>query len=111
MHYEEKGEGDPLILIMGFGAPGALWELHVNEYSKHFRCIMIDNRGVGQTDQPPGPYLTSTMADDTAGLMDSLGIEKAKIAGISMGGAISQQLALRYPEKVESMVLINLHLL
>ena len=66
MHYEEKGEGDPLILIMGFGAPGALWELHVNEYSKHFRCIMIDNRGVGQTDQPPGPYLTSTMADDTA---------------------------------------------
>ena len=107
MHYEEKGEGNPLILIMGFGAPGALWELHVNEYSKHFRCIMIDNRGVGQTDQPSGPYLTSTMADDTAGLMDSLGIEKAKIAGISMGGAISQQLALRHPEKVESMVLIS----
>jgi len=107
MYYEEQGEGEPLILIMGFGAPGALWELHVNEYSKHFRCIMIDNRGVGQTDQPEGPYSTATMADDTAGLMDSLGIDKARVAGISMGGAISQQLALRHPEKVQSMVLIS----
>lgn len=107
MYYEEKGEGEPLILIMGFGAPGALWELHVNEYSKHFRCIMIDNRGVGKTDKPKGPYSTATMSDDTAGLMDALGIEKARIAGISMGGAISQQLALRHSEKVQSMVLIS----
>lgn len=107
MHYEEKGEGEPLILIMGFGAPGALWELHVNEYSKHFRCIMVDNRGVGQSDKPEGPYSTATMADDTAGLMDALGIDKARIAGISMGGAISQQLALLHPQKVQSMVLIS----
>lgn len=107
MYYEEKGEGDPLVLIMGFGAPGTLWDLHVNEYAKHFRCIMLDNRGVGQTDKPPGPYTTAMMADDTIGLMDALGIEKTRVVGISMGGTISQQLALRYPRKVQSMVLIS----
>ena len=107
MHYEEKGEGEPLLLIMGFGAPGAFWELHVNEYSKHFRCIRVDNRGVGQSDKPEGPYSTATMADDTAGLMDALGINKARIAGITMGGAISQQLALLHPQKVQSVVLIS----
>ena len=107
MYYKEKGEGDPLVLIMGFGAPGTLWDLHVNEYAKHFRCIMLDNRGVGQTDKPPGPYTTAMMADDTIGLMDALGIEKTRVVGISMGGTISQQLALRYPRKVQSMVLIS----
>ena len=107
MHYQEKGEGEPLVLAMGFGAPGDLWEAHLNEYSKHFRCIFPDNRVVGQTDQPQGPYSTAMLADDYAGLMDALGIEKARVAGISMGGAISQQLALRHPDKVQSMVLIS----
>jgi pimeloyl-ACP methyl ester carboxylesterase len=96
-----------LILIMGFGADGSLWGQHVDEYSKHFRCIMLDNRGVGLTDQPTGPYSTEMMADDTAGLMDALQIKRARVAGISMGGAIAQQLALRHAEKVRSLVLVS----
>ena len=105
MNYTEKGEGEPLILIMGLSADGPVWEAHVEEYQKHFRCIMPDNRGVGKSDAPEGSYSTDTMADDIAGLMDSIGIEKAHFNGISMGGAIAQQMAIRHPQKVKSIIL------
>lgn len=107
IHYEERGSGDPLILIMGLGADGPVWEEHAKEYEKHFRCILVDNRGAGGTDKPDGPYTTKMMADDTAGLMDSLGIERAHVNGISMGGAIGQELAINYPDKVRSLVLVS----
>ena len=97
MNYEEQGSGDPLIMIMGITAPGAVWEAHCEAWSPHFRCIMPDNRGVGETDKP---------ADDYAGLMDALGIKKARIVGVSMGSIIAQQLMLRHPDKVESAVLM-----
>src|SRR3972149_4027064 len=71
--YEEKGKGPPLVLIMGLGASGSLWKEHVAVYSRYFRCIMIDNRGVGRSDQPPGPYTTAMMANDTAGVITALG--------------------------------------
>jgi len=105
--YEEKGQGDPLLLIMGLGAPGAAWEKHVEAYARHFRCIIMDNRGAGESDKPPEAYTTALMADDAAGLLEKLGIASARIAGISMGSGIAQELALRHPEKVESMVLIS----
>jgi len=107
IHYEEQGSGDPLILIMGLGAPGSRWKDHVAAYHKHFRCILMDNRGAGESDSPLGPYTTKMMADDTAGLMLALGIEYARIAGISMGSAIAQELALAYPKKVRSLVLVS----
>lgn len=107
INYEERGEGEPLILIMGLGADGAVWELHAQAYEQHFRCILMDNRGAGLSDKPAGPYTTEMMADDTAGLMDALGIERARVAGISMGGAIAQSLALRHPGKVRSMALVS----
>jgi pimeloyl-ACP methyl ester carboxylesterase len=105
--YQIRGEGSPLVLIMGFGADGNVWEKHVAAYQKHFRCILIDNRGVGQSDQPPGPYTTAMMADDVVAVMEHAGIDKARIAGISMGGAISQQLVLNHPERVHSLALIS----
>ena len=107
IHYEERGSGDPLILIMGLGAPGSRWEDHAAAYEKYFRCILVDNRGAGESDRPLGPYTTKTMAYDTAGLMLALGIENARIAGISMGSAIAQELALSYPQKVRSLVLVS----
>lgn len=105
--YQVRGEGDPLVLLMGFGADGNLWEQHAREYEKHFKCILIDNRGVGLSDQPPGPYSTAMMAADTAAVMEHAGIQKARVAGISMGGAIAQELALNYPEMVQSLALIS----
>jgi len=107
IHYEERGSGDPLILIMGLGAPGSRWEDHAASYEKHFRCILVDNRGAGESDKSGRPFTTKMMADDTAGLMLALGIENARIAGISMGSAIAQELALSYPKKVRSLVLIS----
>lgn len=106
MNYEERGSGDPVILIMGITAPGAVWEAHANDWSEHFRCIMPDNRGVGLSDKPPGDYSSEMFADDYAGLMDALGIESARIVGVSMGGIIAQQIALRHPQKVRSAVLM-----
>ena len=107
IHYEERGKGEPLILIMGLGAPGGVWELHAQAYEKHFRCILMDNRGAGGSDKPAGPYTTRMMAEDTAGLMDALGIASARVAGISMGSCIAQELALAHPEKVRSLALIS----
>ena len=105
--YREIGSGDPLVLIMGLGADSSLWEPHIDEYGKHFRCIALDKRGAGESDKPEGPYTTELMARDTAEVMGQLGVENARIAGISMGSAIAQQLALAEPGLVRSMVLIS----
>lgn len=106
MSYDERGSGDPLILIMGITAPGAVWELHAQDWENHFRCLLVDNRGVGSSDKPEGPYTSAMMGDDYAGLMDALGIGSARIVGVSMGSIIAQQIALRHPSKVRSMVLM-----
>jgi pimeloyl-ACP methyl ester carboxylesterase len=109
MHYELHGEnndGIPVICIMGITAPGAVWEAHVDVWSEQFSCVTADNRGVGQSDKPPGDYSSEMMADDYADLMNGLGIEKAHVVGCSMGSIIGQQLALRHPEKVQSLVLM-----
>lgn len=105
--YHERGSGDPLILIMGFGADGAVWQKHAAVYEKHFRCIIPDNLGVGLSAQPQGPYSTMQMAGDIIAVMDDAGITKARIAGISMGGAIAQELAINYPERVHSLLLVS----
>lgn len=106
MHYEESGSGDPLLLIMGITAPGSVWELHAEFWKDTFRCIMPDNRGVGLSDKPEGPYSSAMMADDHAALLQALEISSARIVGVSMGSIIAQQLALRHPDMVESMVLM-----
>lgn len=107
IYYEIKGAGEPLVLLMGFGAAGAVWEKHLKVYQEHWQCIVIDNRGVGKSDQPPGPYTTAMMAADTIAVMDQAGVAKARVAGISMGGAIAQELALHYPDRVHSLLLVS----
>jgi pimeloyl-ACP methyl ester carboxylesterase len=105
-YYDECGQGDPLLLIMGITARGAVWQKHAEFWSQKFRCILPDNRGVGLSDKPAGPYTSAQMADDYAGLLDKLGIERARVVGCSMGSIIAQQLALRHPGRVRSMVLM-----
>ncbi len=107
LNYEERGCGRPLVLIMGLSAPGAVWEEHVKAYEKHFRCIIVDNRGAGDSDKPEGPYSTAVMADDVAALITGLKLGPCAVAGISMGGAIAQELALRHPQLVSSLILIS----
>jgi pimeloyl-ACP methyl ester carboxylesterase len=107
IYYHERGSGQPLVLIMGFGADGKVWEKHAAVYEKHFRCIIPDNRGVGSSDQPAGPYSTRMLAADTIAVMEHAGVDRAMVAGISMGGAIAQELAINYPERVTRLLLVS----
>jgi pimeloyl-ACP methyl ester carboxylesterase len=105
INYRVEGTGDPLVMIMGFSASMIGWHYQTQFFRKHYRVITFDNRGVGKSDKPEGPYTTRMMADDTVNLMDHLGIEKAHIMGASMGGMIAQELAINHPERVNKLVL------
>jgi len=102
--YETYGDGEPLLLIMGFGAPGAAW-LPILPLLPGFKCIYFDNRGTGNSDQPADNYTIPQMAEDASNLLKALGIDRAKVFGVSMGGMIAQELTLRHPEQVERLVL------
>ena len=106
LHYDECGSGEPLLLIMGITAPGSVWEKHAEDWSGTFRCLLPDNRGVGLSDKPAGPYSSAMMADDCVGLLDALGLTQVRVVGCSMGSIIAQQLALRHPARVRSLVLM-----
>ena len=105
IYYETYGEGHPLVLIGGLGSEIQSWATQIPIYSKHFQVIVFDNRGAGKSDKPDIPYTIELMADDTAGLLDKLGVKSAFVAGKSMGGMIGQWLAIKYPEKVNKLVL------
>jgi len=105
INYGVYGHGEPLVLIMGFAGPKLGWIFQKCFFKKHYQVVTFDNRGVWRTDKPNGPYSTKMMADDTVGLMDHLGIKKAHILGVSMGGMIAQELAINYPERVQKLVL------
>jgi pimeloyl-ACP methyl ester carboxylesterase len=100
MHCVEAGAGPPLVLIMGLGADHTAWALQVPAFAGAHRVIAFDNRGAGQTDQPDVPYTIRGMAEDTVGLLDALGIERAHVAGASLGGMIAQEVALNHPARV-----------
>jgi len=105
MFYMEAGAGDPLVLVMGFGGDHLAWGLQIPAFAAKYRVIAFDNRGVGQSGAPDLPYSTAMMADDTAGLLDALGIERAHVCGVSMGGMIAQEIALRHPGRVRTLQL------
>jgi pimeloyl-ACP methyl ester carboxylesterase len=105
MYYEEEGEGEPVILIAGIGANHRFWKAMV-PLLKGYRVITLDNRGVGQTEYK-GEIQIDTMADDVIHLMDYLHIYKAHIVGWSMGSQISQSLAIRYPQRLQTLTLVS----
>ena len=93
IYYEEQGTGEPLILINGLAFPMDLWFAQIRELSKDFRVIALDNRGIGRSDHPDEEYSIAMMASDAVGLLQSLGIAKAHVVGLSMGGFIAQEIA------------------
>jgi pimeloyl-ACP methyl ester carboxylesterase len=108
MYYEVHGEGFPLIMIAGLGGNVDWWDPRwIQGFSGEFKTVAFDNRGAGRTGVSDKEYSIGLFADDTAGLMDALGISRAHALGISMGGMIAQELVLNYPEKVEKLVLCS----
>jgi pimeloyl-ACP methyl ester carboxylesterase len=105
MFYVEVGTGEPLVLVMGFGGDHLAWGLQIPAFAATYRVIAFDNRGAGQSSAPDVAYSTPMMADDTVRLMDALGIDRAHVCGVSMGGMIAQEIALRHPARVRTLQL------
>ena len=105
MNYDQQGTGEPLILIPYLAADHACYAFQIGEYAKHFTCISVDLRGTGDTDKPEGAYSTEVLADDVAAFMHAMKIEKAHIAGLSLGAAVGAWVAAKYPERVLSLSL------
>lgn len=105
IYYETHGKGEPLVLIMGLGGGSSTWWRQVAFFSTQYQVITYDSRGVGRTDKPDVPYSMGMLADDAAGLLEKLGITSAHVYGVSMGGMVAQELALRYPKLVSSLIL------
>jgi pimeloyl-ACP methyl ester carboxylesterase len=107
IYYEVHGSGAPLVLISGLGYNQWQWHKMVPGLAEHFQVIAFDNRGVGQTAVPAGPYTAAMLAADTASLLRELGITKAHVIGHSMGGFIAQEMALSYPDMVDKLILAS----
>lgn len=105
IYYEVHGAGEPLVLIAGLGYDHWMWHKMVPGLAEQLQVVVFDNRGVGQSDKPPGPYNAQMLADDTAGLMQALDIDQAVMLGHSMGGFVAQALVLDRPEMVSKLIL------
>jgi 3-oxoadipate enol-lactonase len=105
IHWDEEGSGAPLLLIMGLGWSSHAWHRTRPVLSEKYRTIALDNRGVGRSEAPPGPYSIAQMAADAAAVLNAARVNTAHIFGVSMGGMIAQEFALQYPNKVRSLIL------
>lgn len=107
INYKVQGQGEPLVLIMGLGGNQSSWRFQTRAFTEHFKVVTFDNRGAGDSDKPEGPYSTRQMADDTVGLMDHLGIARAHVLGVSLGGMIAQELVINHPDRVSKLILTS----
>jgi pimeloyl-ACP methyl ester carboxylesterase len=105
LFWDEQGTGDPILLIMGLGYPSCMWYRTRPVLAASYRTIALDNRGVGNSGVPQGPYSMAGMADDAAKVLDAAGVPCAHVFGVSMGGMIAQEFALRHPQRVRSLIL------
>jgi 3-oxoadipate enol-lactonase len=105
IYWDERSVGEPVLLIMGLGYPSDMWWRMRPLLDRRYRTIVLDNRGAGRSDVPPGPYPIALMAADALAVLDAAGVASAHIFGISMGGMIAQELALLRPERVRTLTL------
>ena len=107
LHVIDQGKGDPVLWLQGLNAPATAWAVQLTHFAQTHRGIAPDARGVGKSDAPPGPYTTRQMAQDAIAVLDAAGVERAHVVGLSLGGAVAQELALAHPERVRSLALLS----
>ena len=105
INYDVQGDGEPLLLIPYTSADHACYAFQLPAYTEHFSCIALDLPGTGESDKPPGPYSTEGYADQIAAFLGAIGIERAHVAGVSLGAAVGMHLAARHPDRVRSLSL------
>ena len=105
--YEIRGEGEPLVLVHGLAYDRAGWGRLPDLLAERFRVVLLDNRGVGESDVPTGPYSVAQMAADVVAVLDDAGIGSTNLFGVSLGGYIAQELTLGYPERVTKLILAS----
>jgi 3-oxoadipate enol-lactonase len=105
IHWDEEGNGAPLLLIMGLGWTSHAWYRSRPVLNEKYRTIALDNRGVGRSEAAAGPYSIAQMASDAAAVLNAARVNTAHVFGLSMGGMIAQEFALQYPNKVRSLIL------
>ncbi|MBU2963223.1 alpha/beta hydrolase [Citreicella sp. C3M06] len=107
LYYEEHGSGRPLIMVAGLGGIGAYWAPQIAPFAEHFRVILHDHRGTGQSSRSQIDYSVDQMAADTLALMDALGIEQADFVGHSTGASMAQAIAVDHPERLGRIILAS----
>ena len=106
LSYVRRGSGEPLLLIMGMAGHVGLWsEPFLTELERDFEIVAFDNRGIGDSTDVAGQWTVAELAEDAAAILDEVGWDSAHVMGISLGGMIAQELALRHPERVRRLVL------
>jgi 3-oxoadipate enol-lactonase len=105
IYWDEQGQGAPILLIMGLGYASCMWHRARPMLAQQYRTLAFDNRGVGLSDVPPGPYSIATMAADAAAVLDAAGVPSAHVFGVSMGGMVAQEFALQFPARTRSLIL------
>ncbi|HEV2815014.1 MAG TPA: alpha/beta fold hydrolase [Solirubrobacteraceae bacterium] len=106
LHYFQRGEGEPLLLIQGLTGTHLSWgDEFLDALARDFGVIVFDNRGVGNSSRVDEPFSIADMADDAAGVLDAVGVDRAHVLGVSMGGMIAQQLALRHADRIRTLTL------
>jgi pimeloyl-ACP methyl ester carboxylesterase len=104
--WERRGSGPPLVLVHGLGYARWGWGPLPELLERDFELVLLDNRGIGESEVPPGPYSAADMAQDVLGVLDATGLSRAHVLGTSLGGMVAQELALAAPERVDRLVLV-----
>ncbi len=104
LYHERHGAGEPLLLITGWTISAAVFEPVIEAYAEHFECISYDHRGSARSGGTP-PTSMAALADDAARLLTDLRVPRAHVYGVSMGGMVAQELALRRPDRVRGLIL------
>lgn len=108
LHVVEQGQsGDAVLWLQGLNAPASAWAVQLAHFAASIRSIAPDARGVGQSGAPPGPYTTRQLADDAVQVLDALGVPRAHVVALSLGGAVAQELALAHPDRVRTLALLS----